>query len=962
MHDQDVLSPARGGKIRGALEAVWGSACLGVLAGGLWLSAASGGVPDDEALPALAGIEAGGQPAAPTAPAAGRAIPGWLVEYGKPAQGKAKALTATVPAASFSLDRGESLHPAMPASGLAAHYSTQVTITNAGRYRFGATVLGGSVELKLTDARGRAIGQASGYGAVPPAKDVLTQWVELPAGPVNVSVRFTRIGNNPSLLRTVWEMAGPSGFMPEPIPVGVASIGGYNEEAAAAATDVFHGRVMLGELGCVSCHGGELASAAAAASPAPLLGEIGRRASPEWLLAWITDPHAIKPGTRMPDVIGDTAEDRADAEAIVHFLVGMGGPAAFEPVATEAQVLENGRRLYHTVGCVSCHGAFEAPAVVFGDPSLPAQVPASEPLHPLQPGKAHLTGKWRAGALAEFLKDPLRTHPGGRMPSMLLSDEESDLIATYLINAWGQSQGAGAGGFAVDKAKAEIGRAAFAARGCASCHEVGHSLPDVEPTIKARALSALRPGEGCLDPNDPATPRYTLDKVQRERLNTTLRHIASWPAERFTASPIDRAALVTEALACRECHSWGGRGGPAEDENIYYHTLDEVELGDEGRIPPHLNGVGWKLNPQWTHAVLTEGGRARPYMATRMPQFGEANVGALAPIIAAMDGAPENTAVPDPQVTDELVVAGRKLAGEAGLNCISCHVFGDRPPAGTPGPDITGFAARLRYGWWKNYAHAPGRYKPGTRMPAFFMGGASAASHILDGKADRQIDALWAYFTLGDFMPAPEGVPGAGGLPLQIGDRPVVFRTFLADAGSRGIAVGFPTGLHFAFDAASPRLVDVWRGDFIDATGAWKGRGGQVTGGRGETVWNAPAGPAIVIGERPDAWPKSAGRDAGYAFRGYALDDAGVPTFRYRVGDAEVAERFEPVRGGAAFRRTFTVSGVPAGQRLWVNAGPGAAAPAGLENAKASTRDGGPHAIEPVDPARPVVFTIEYTL
>ena len=54
--------------------------------------------------------------------------------------------------------------------------------------------------------------------------------------------------------------------------------------------------------------------------------------------------------------------------------------------------------------------------------------------------------------------------------------------------------------------------------------------------------------------------------------------------------------------------------------------IGEADLGDEGRLPPHLTGVGDKLQPEWLREVLLNKGTARSYMATRMPQFGEANI------------------------------------------------------------------------------------------------------------------------------------------------------------------------------------------------------------------------------------------------------------------------------------------------------------------------------------------------
>jgi hypothetical protein len=157
-------------------------------------------------------------------------------------------------------------------------------------------------------------------------------------------------------------------------------------------------------------------------------------------------------------------------------------------------------------------------------------------------------------------------------------------------------------------------------------------------------------------------------------------------------------------------------------------------------------------------------------------------------------------------------------------------------------------------------------------------------------------------------------LPSDGGLPLVVGDRPVIFRTFMKDAGSRGIAVGFPIGVHFGFDANGVRLASAWKGAFVDATSAWKGRGGDIATGQ--------AGPSLVIGAKPAAWPEKATPEAGYRFSGYRIDDKGIPTFMYKVGASEVEERFEPGEIGQ-IKRTFAIKNVPDGAMVWLNVGPG---------------------------------------
>lgn len=889
---------------------------------------------------ALAGLAAfivpGNLEAAATQPAA-RVDPagpqiGWAATYGI----GPTAIKSHTHWAAFSLAENESPDPLVAPAAFNADFAGEVQVEQSGKYRFRLDAEGGRATLKFYDKQGKEIVTVNSDGSMRSTSSQST-WVDLPAGPITASVKFARSASKPARLATYWEcemkFAGgvPSGFPIEPLPPTAVRVPKFASAAAQQAEDSIKGRVLLGEFGCVHCHSVSDQHSHNANAPfdqsgvfhrmGPALGEIGRRASPQWLQRWIMNPTTLKPGTHMPDVFADTPKDAADAEALVHFLVAPHyDPKAAETPATEESVIDRGRALFHSVGCVACHGPIESPAAAFKSEGMSKDTP---PQHPVL-GYGDLKGKWRPSALSEFLQDPRGVRPGGRMPSMNLTKEEADLIAAYLTRSW---EPAPAGGFTVDPEKAKVGAAVFSARGCASCHTLGDNLP-TPPATPAKPLAKLALGKGCLDPSDKATPRFAINDHDRKVITAAIPLVS----RSVNPAPTDAALRTMEALNCRACHTIDGTGAPDPALRPYFRTLDDrIDLGNEGFMPPNLTAVGWKLNTLWMHDLMLKGARSRPYMGTRMPQFGEINVGKMAEQMAAQVGVRPGADKPEPKPTDEQMMAGRQLAGLGGLKCIECHTFGGKATIETtPGPDITEFAGRIRHEWWRSYVRMPGRFKPGTKMIAFFQTGTSNFKDLYAGDATKQIEALWSYFTLGEFAPAPVGLPNeARGLVLPVGDRPVVFRSFLKNAGSRGIAVGFPAGLHFAFDATSARLVEAWRGEFIDASGAWKDRGGGITPEKGEIVWNAPKGPALVIaGEKPAAWPEK----ADVAFKGYTLDAAGVPTFNSVQSGVTIAEKFEPVEAGKAIKRTFTISGLPAGAKVWLNPGKGADMITALDN------------------------------
>lgn len=668
-------------------------------------------------------------------------------------------------------------------------------------------------------------------------------------------------------------------------------------------------RVPIEHWGCSNCHLPDASNAHLVGQrPGPDLKDIGSRASSQWLRKWIAKPADLRGAPTMPRLFDTSEKDQADLDALVQWLGTLGEPAGGE-VATEEGIIASGRELYHQVGCVNCHGALDPPAVVFGDDLLPRETPKPFVFSSF----SKLEGKWHPAALSTFLRDPGAVHRDGRMPSLDLSESESDLLAQYLLSKWGPAPKAEAN----NPKSTTRGREVFAERGCQSCHVVGDQ--DF-PVFAAPALSSLAGKDGssaCLSSGEWNGPRYDFPAPALARMFanglTAAKHAEVADAR------LDYLERQTNRLNCRACHEIDGQGGVPQELKVYTTSLDEhADLGDEGRFPPHLNGVGAKLTTQWFEKVLNESGRARPYLATRMPQYGAA-VDGFAELFAIKDGVAPHADATWPEATDELVLAGRNLMGMQAGACVSCHSFGDYPAVGTPGPDMTQFAERLRYEWWNEYIADPTAKKPDTRMPSFLNDGKSVWEEPFGGDFQKQTDAMWAYFSLGEFMPTPPGIGKRQSLMLQVEDRPKVFRTFLDSAGSRGIAVGFPLGIHYAFDARNASLVEVWQGDFLDASGSWAGRGGNSRGAPGEILWKSPGGPALVFGPKPQSWPSH--ETADVSFHGYRLDEAGEPYFQYQIGEVLVVEASAPQRFPRRLFRRFALQDLTPGEEVWLRPG-----------------------------------------
>ena len=339
------------------------------------------------------------------------------------------------------------------------------------------------------------------------------------------------------------------------------------------------------------------------------------------------------------------------------------------------------------------------------------------------------------------------------MPSLKLTAAEARAVAVYLQAEHGRRGGGAApeAEWEVDREKARRGRERFSQLGCAGCHELGPGLAPVRSMLTAKPLAALDgdAGGGCLSVEpSPAAPRYLLSEAQRRSLRETLREPRNW---RQSPTPAERVPTVLAGLNCYACHSRFGVGGPGASRSDYFTTLSDFDLGDEGRLPPHLSHVGHKLRPAWLGEVLTNAGVVRPYMAVRMPQFGSANVGPLTAAFIAADAlASAGQSAPAGEEG-----AGRGLVGLGGYACVNCHRFGPYPSLGISIMDMTQMAKRLNWDWFRRYLEDPPALRPGTRMPSFWPEGQAAVTNVLAGDMARQIAAIWAYLELGTNAPPP---------------------------------------------------------------------------------------------------------------------------------------------------------------------------------------------------------------
>jgi mono/diheme cytochrome c family protein len=676
---------------------------------------------------------------------------------------------------------------------------------------------------------------------------------------------------------------------------------------------------------------------------------VGQRVHAGWIERWLESPQALRPGATMPRLFSDDDTGRAERRAVAYYLASLGGP--LRPQADsrgheggdrwrEWQAsLARGRRLFTATGCIACHG-------------------------PDTTGLPNLGSKTTPEKLAAYLVNPLAVDPSGRMPQLRLSDSEARDLARYLC----RNRDAALTPDLLPAGDAQLldtGKRVLLAKGCANCHTIapqGKPLAGVparasfedlkQPQTHRRGCLAEPPAGKERRTNGRSAPEFAIDDAARQALRAFLREGTTGAG---SPAPAYAAQVALQRFNCLACHARDGAGGLTPELVQELRRFENAENA-EAVSPPPLTGVGRKLRTPWLRQVLTQGGRARPWMGLRMPQFGPDNVGHLAEALAALEGTDPDDTIHQAAVTTATVEAGRQLVGKSAFGCISCHDLAGFPNTGTRGPDLAGQNQRVRHEWYRLWLEQPQRMQPGTRMPMVFPEGKSVLPTILGGDADAQAEAIWAYLSLGANLPLPDGLEPPKGLVLTSKDRPVLLRTFMPEAGSRAIAVGFPNGVSVAFDAATCRLAYAWSGNFLDAGPVWNNRGGNPAKLLGPRIWTAPPGcpwAATTANEPPD-FPTLA-RDLARGatppdgqlydgprqvhFEGYATDKAGLPTFRYQVNAGEeqpvtVRERPEPLRhtAGIGICRNFTLQ-VPGHRTAWLWAGDATQTPRLLDGA-----------------------------
>ena len=706
---------------------------------------------------------------------------------------------------------------------------------------------------------------------------------------------------------------------------------GVVAQSRADGGAVGRGDELYHEIGCFACHGSRKDAAANPAAIIPL-GNVEKKYTIPSLTAFLQDPLHVRPGGRMPSF---NLNDQQARDLACYFLKDLKLPATVkyeyfkvswndfgdfsqlkpktvgesEDFGVEVRqrndqfalrftafvhIPKDGKYRFHLGSDDGSRMSVSGKEVVNVGGVHPHQTKTGE--IELKTGAHQVVVEYFEAGGEESLKVEIEGPGVARQPLAGLCSPEKEKA---------RPKDDGRPEFVLDDALAKYGRVLFASIGCASCHQMKSGQETIQSTLVAKSLVAIS-GErrGCLAKvTIKGLPDYHLSDVQRGQIQAALK--SGFAGER------DSSQTIHESMAqfnCFACHERGKIGGAEPALNALFKTA-MPEMGDEGRIPPALDGVGDKLTEAWFKNILENGAKDRGYMMSVMPKFGGGNVGHLLTSFRKVDLKTEAEIAKSSAPLPHQKAAGRRLVGEKGMGCIKCHPFGGSKATGIQAMDLQIMSKRLRQDWWYRYMARPGDFRPGTRMPAPWPFGNASVRDVLDGNVGLQMSAVWTYLEDGDKAGIPLGLQ-SGAIILAADKEPIIYRNFFEGVSPRGIAVGYPELVNLCFDAEQCALALVWHNDFMDASMHWNGRGQGNQRPLGDNILSLVRGVPIARLANVEApWPTDSAASLGFRFRGYRFDMQRRPVFRYDTKLIEVSDEVKPatIRKGPGFERTLTI-------------------------------------------------------
>ncbi len=535
------------------------------------------------------------------------------------------------------------------------------------------------------------------------------------------------------------------------------------------------GRELMVVRGCVGCH--KVKNLEDVAKAGPDLVRLKGKLKKEFVLKWVWSPKSYNAAAKMPSFFQQTnnsdpdslAKTKAELNAVVDFLYERSDD--FTPnLAPGAGSVANGKKLFHEVGCMACHGIDDVTAY-HAD---------------FAPDLSSVGSKLSSAFVYSWIKNPQHFNPNSRMPSLRLSDSEASDITAYLMSKKNKdfeeasapeadpavrdglivsylTPKYGTEGAAVSMAGMDdhaknmlLGEKTLNKYGCFACHiiqgyENAQRIGTELSTWGSKRVSQIDFGfteeseiphthEGFLA-NKLANPRiWDKDKVvafqdklkmpnfylndeDREAIMTAVLGLTNtYVPDAMTAGIhgngplLEKGRRVIAQYNCRGCHLIEKQGAKIRG---YYKSQGL----DFSMAPPDLNKEGAKVQVDWIHKFFTGVHPIRPWLHIRMPSFPWTDEH-LSDVISYFNYKEDQVypfkSMAAPKMSGEDMAQARELFTQ--LQCQKCHIFGSQVPKdlSSAAPDLLKVHERLKPDWVVLWLKNPEALMPGARMPSFW--------------------------------------------------------------------------------------------------------------------------------------------------------------------------------------------------------------------------------------------------
>lgn len=389
-----------------------------------------------------------------------------------------------------------------------------------------------------------------------------------------------------------------------------------SEPAGVAA----RGKTLFAESRCISCHTVD----GKGNGSAPELGKIASRATRGWLIAFIRDPHAFNPQTRMPqygfsdadvrDIVAYFEDELRDFDA---------PPTILDPVRVNQTIADRGEKLFKSAGCFACHSNPAKEAERFG-PDLDGI--GDRRAISLDFGKRNDLPRTLEAWLAAKISEPRSFAGGLKMPTFAFDAAQRRAIVTALLAMPAKPVPEAYRDVPAQQASlvpaGAIGSIVSRYR-CLSCHQIGSKGGDTSTaplTLEGSKVNRQWLAKYLAVPYSirPILPeRMPVLKISQAEAEKLADAVETWyvdgsiPDDPFAGRPeSDRdateGARLYTTLGCRSCHIIGKNGG-------YYG--------------PPLNETRARLKPGWVFRFLQNPQRWRADI--RCPNYGLTDTDAL---------------------------------------------------------------------------------------------------------------------------------------------------------------------------------------------------------------------------------------------------------------------------------------------------------------------------------------------